>query len=153
VVSGSVWVWRDYHLPPAPEEGEKLRTTSERDATTRLEELIARYDVVQYHGFGQFTDFVFAGLPALSPPQASTPKRAMSNPLSTPGNRRWTSRTYLESRCDVCGELLTVCRFIGKTGGEIFHEMMLRQGVKHICTFPYMIAISSCTNAMLTLYV
>ena len=23
--------------------------------------------------------------------------------------------------------------FIGKTGGEIFHEMMLRQGVKHIC--------------------
>lgn len=26
-------------------------------------------------------------------------------------------------------------RFIGKTGGEIFHEMMLRQGVKHICMF------------------
>lgn len=26
-------------------------------------------------------------------------------------------------------------RFIGKTGGEIFHEMMLRQGVKHICRF------------------
>lgn len=25
-------------------------------------------------------------------------------------------------------------RFIGKTGGEIFHEMMLRRGVKHICT-------------------
>ncbi|RBQ72815.1 hypothetical protein FVER14953_20559 [Fusarium verticillioides] len=25
--------------------------------------------------------------------------------------------------------------FIGKTGGEIFHEMMLRHGVKHICTF------------------
>ena len=24
-------------------------------------------------------------------------------------------------------------RFIGKTGGEIFHEMMLRHGVKHIC--------------------
>lgn len=23
--------------------------------------------------------------------------------------------------------------FIGKTGGEIFHEMMLRQGVKHVC--------------------
>ena len=23
--------------------------------------------------------------------------------------------------------------FIGMTGGEIFHEMMLRQGVKHIC--------------------
>jgi acetolactate synthase-1/2/3 large subunit len=27
--------------------------------------------------------------------------------------------------------------FVGMTGGEIFHEMMLRQGVKHICTtFP-----------------
>lgn len=24
-------------------------------------------------------------------------------------------------------------RFIGKTGGEIFHEMMLRQKVEHIC--------------------
>ena len=23
--------------------------------------------------------------------------------------------------------------FIGKNGGEIFHEMMLRQGVKHVC--------------------
>jgi acetolactate synthase-1/2/3 large subunit len=26
-------------------------------------------------------------------------------------------------------------RFIGKTGGEIFHEMMRRQGVKHICAY------------------
>jgi hypothetical protein len=26
-----------------------------------------------------------------------------------------------------------VDRFIGKTGGEIFHEMMLRQKVEHIC--------------------
>lgn len=26
-----------------------------------------------------------------------------------------------------------MCRFIGKTGGEIFHEMMLRQKVEHIC--------------------
>lgn len=24
--------------------------------------------------------------------------------------------------------------FVGMTGGEIFHEMMLRQNVKHICT-------------------
>lgn len=24
--------------------------------------------------------------------------------------------------------------FVGMKGGEIFHEMMLRQGVKHICT-------------------
>lgn len=27
-------------------------------------------------------------------------------------------------------------RFIGKTGGEIFHEMMLRQKVEHICKPP-----------------
>lgn len=25
--------------------------------------------------------------------------------------------------------------FVGMTGGEIFHEMMLRQGVEHVCTF------------------
>ena len=25
--------------------------------------------------------------------------------------------------------------FVGMTGGEIFHEMMLRQGVKHVCMF------------------
>lgn len=29
--------------------------------------------------------------------------------------------------------MLTLPRFIGKTGGEIFHEMMLRQNVEHIC--------------------
>ncbi|KAI0911655.1 thiamine diphosphate-binding protein [Ustulina deusta] len=29
--------------------------------------------------------------------------------------------------------------FIGKTGGEIFHEMMRRHGVKHICMFSYII--------------
>lgn len=23
--------------------------------------------------------------------------------------------------------------FVGLSGGEIFHEMMLRQGVKHVC--------------------
>jgi acetolactate synthase-1/2/3 large subunit len=27
--------------------------------------------------------------------------------------------------------------FIGKTGGEIFHEMMLRHDVKHICKAPF----------------
>lgn len=24
---------------------------------------------------------------------------------------------------------------VGMSGGEIFHEMMLRQGVKHVCEF------------------
>lgn len=27
--------------------------------------------------------------------------------------------------------------FVGMTGGQIFHEMMLRQGVKHICTVTF----------------
>jgi acetolactate synthase-1/2/3 large subunit len=34
---------------------------------------------------------------------------------------------------DLCW--LTGSRFIGKSGGEIFHEMMLRQGVKHVCEY------------------
>lgn len=25
--------------------------------------------------------------------------------------------------------------FVGMTGGEIFHEMMLRQNVKHVCMY------------------
>ena len=25
--------------------------------------------------------------------------------------------------------------FVGMTGGEIFHEMMLRRGVKHVCEY------------------
>ena len=29
--------------------------------------------------------------------------------------------------------LTSFYRFIGKTGGEIFHDMMLRHDVKHIC--------------------
>ena len=33
--------------------------------------------------------------------------------------------------------------FVGMTGGEIFHEMMLRQGVKHICTI-FRIKFTNC---------
>lgn len=29
---------------------------------------------------------------------------------------------------------LTIISFIGKSGGEIFHDMMIRHDVKHICT-------------------
>ena len=29
--------------------------------------------------------------------------------------------------------MLISSRFVGLSGGEIFHEMMLRQGVKHMC--------------------
>jgi acetolactate synthase-1/2/3 large subunit len=35
--------------------------------------------------------------------------------------------------------------FVGMTGGEIFHEMMLRQGVKHICT-PVFVDSCACRN-------
>lgn len=34
--------------------------------------------------------------------------------------------------------------FVGMTGGEIFHEMMLRQGVKHVCeSCPWLLDSSS----------
>jgi hypothetical protein len=37
--------------------------------------------------------------------------------------------------------------FVGMTGGEIFHEMMLRQGVKHICmTHLTMLTSNLCTK-------
>jgi hypothetical protein len=34
--------------------------------------------------------------------------------------------------------LLTYISFIGMTGGEIFHEMMRRHEVKHICSLLYL---------------
>lgn len=58
--------------------------------------------------------------------------RVMSSPSSTPGGRTWTSRmstTPGPAPSGTDGDI----RFIGKTGGEIFHEMMLRHGVKHVC--------------------
>lgn len=33
--------------------------------------------------------------------------------------------------------------FVGMTGGEIFHEMMLRQGVEHVCTYKHGLAYVS----------
>lgn len=58
-----------------------------------------------------------------------------------PRNRpTWTSRTYpgverynLPIDLAMGNHVDNLCRFIGKTGGEIFHEMMLRQNVEHIC--------------------
>jgi acetolactate synthase I/II/III large subunit len=40
--------------------------------------------------------------------------------------------------------------FVGMTGGEIFHEMMLRQGVKHICMsiLFYFISVNGCHGAI-----
>lgn len=63
------------------------------------------------------------------------------NPSSVFGRMIWTSRTFLAVAVAPLYELpLTYGmpnRFIGKTGGEIFHEMMLRHGVKHICAFAF----------------
>ncbi|KAH8889636.1 acetolactate synthase [Thozetella sp. PMI_491] len=56
-----------------------------------------------------------------------------------PASQRWTSRTFtvLPTIGDsTSAMLISVLRFIGKTGGEIFHEMMLRHGVKHIFGYP-----------------
>ena len=36
--------------------------------------------------------------------------------------------------------------FVGMKGGEIFHEMMLRQGVKHICAFSSQLLSPSLCN-------
>lgn len=36
--------------------------------------------------------------------------------------------------------------FVGMTGGEIFHEMMLRQGVKHICMPHFRRLRRTCAN-------
>jgi len=41
----------------------------------------------------------------------------------------------------------TYHRFIGKTGGEIFHEMMLRHGVKHVCRFTEMAILTPWISA------
>lgn len=65
----------------------------------------------------------------------------MSSPSPTK-RPTWTSRTCqcvelytTSSRSICCREKIvdSLYRFIGKTGGEIFHEMMLRQNVEHIC--------------------
>jgi hypothetical protein len=41
------------------------------------------------------------------------------------------TRKTATSTCQLI--LIAVFSFVGLSGGEIFHEMMLRQGVKHIC--------------------
>lgn len=41
--------------------------------------------------------------------------------------------------------------FVGMTGGQIFHEMMLRQGVKHICTLLFIFFfLGHCLEIILT---
>lgn len=51
--------------------------------------------------------------------------------------QRWTSREWHEHRVlYLLGVAMLIQypqRFIGMSGGAIFHEMMLRLGVKHVC--------------------
>lgn len=48
-------------------------------------------------------------------------------------NPKWMTRTWITLA--IGPRLTDCCRFVGLSGGEIFHEMMLRQGVKHVCQF------------------
>jgi hypothetical protein len=45
-----------------------------------------------------------------------------------------------------------MCRFVGLSGGQIFHEMMLRLGVKHICesSLAYQLFVKSPFNGRYT---
>lgn len=57
-----------------------------------------------------------------------------------PDNPKWMSRKFKKpvatsGRCYLgVADSWARHSFIGLSGGEIFHEMMLRQGVKHVCT-------------------
>lgn len=59
----------------------------------------------------------------------------MKTPFRIPGNQRWTNRMFCLAVASDSSFINIWIRFIGMTGGEIFHEMMLRQGVKHICRY------------------
>ena len=49
-------------------------------------------------------------------------------------DQKWTIRMY-NVLCAKPSVYRTnpILSFVGLSGGEIFHEMMLREGVKHIC--------------------
>ncbi|KAL2888657.1 acetolactate synthase [Ceratocystis lukuohia] len=67
----------------------------------------------------------------------ATPATASSEPREVPSSNFNTTTNdkrhvqSLKSKSEVMDE-----SFIGKTGGEIFHEMMLRHGVKHVFGYP-----------------
>jgi len=63
----------------------------------------------------------------------------MYNHYKTSRCQRWMSREWsFSGRYQIFQGVLMLIKcahsFIGMTGGAIFHEMMLRQGVKHVCT-------------------
>lgn len=61
---------------------------------------------------------------------SSLPERPIPSPAFNREGVKWNDiqqpfKTYRPQQMDHT--------FVGKKGGEIFHEMMLRQGVRHVC--------------------
>ncbi|KAJ1979165.1 Acetolactate synthase, mitochondrial [Dimargaris xerosporica] len=68
-----------------------------------------------------------------SNPKSPAPKPSQPSPvepLQHPGARR-SAAAPGQSRNDLYDD-----SFVGRSGGEIFHEMMLRKGVKHVFGYP-----------------
>ncbi|RFU27858.1 hypothetical protein B7463_g8472, partial [Scytalidium lignicola] len=70
-----------------------------------------------------------ATAPTTSP---TSQTRETPSPAFNTSSRRWNESNPLQHQKEPEMDE----SFIGKTGGEIFHEMMLRQGVKHIFGYP-----------------
>ncbi len=66
---------------------------------------------------------------AVATAAATSPQRAVPSPAFNRDDNRWRDvqplQPYRQPEMDHS--------FVGMTGGAIFHEMMLRQGVKHVC--------------------
>ena len=63
---------------------------------------------------------------------ATSPRRAVPSPAF---NRNDDSRLRDVQRLQPFRQPEMDHSFVGMKGGEVFHEMMLRQGVKHICKY------------------
>jgi acetolactate synthase-1/2/3 large subunit len=68
--------------------------------------------------------------------QATTSAAPAVRDIPSPGfNTADRDRSHVQPLADSRGPAMDES-FIGKTGGEIFHEMMLRRGVKHVFGYP-----------------
>ncbi|KAK0304903.1 Acetolactate synthase, mitochondrial [Friedmanniomyces endolithicus] len=69
---------------------------------------------------------------AVATAAATSPQRAVPSPAFNRDDNRWRDvqplQPYRQPEMDHS--------FVGMTGGAIFHEMMLRQGVKHVFGYP-----------------
>jgi len=120
---------------PAPARRDQSTATATATYAVHLSSL-------QYTGIPANLNVAISGNRDHYPAQHSTRTRdgMMYSHYRTRDFRRWMSRTHTLILYSGRGRswLANSCarhRFIGLSGGEIFHEMMLRQGVKHVCTF------------------